>query len=99
VLLKALGAASVSAREAVVALPDTHVICKYLEVDAGLSDDDLELYVAEAETIHSVCAWTKQPWISMCGAFTEQSGKTASAVGDVPPAHLGVVRGGGARPG
>ena len=50
VLLKALGAASVSAREAVVALPDTHVICKHLAVDAGLSDDDLELYVRlEAE--------------------------------------------------
>ncbi|HCN64539.1 MAG TPA: pilus assembly protein PilM [Pseudomonas sp.] len=50
VLLKALGAASVSAREAVVALPDTHVICKQLEVDAGLSDDELELYVRlEAE--------------------------------------------------
>ena len=49
-LVKVLGAASVVARNTVVAVPDTQVICKNLELDAGLSEDDLELYVRlEAE--------------------------------------------------
>ena len=49
-LVKVLGTASVVARDAVVAVPDTQVICKNLEVDAGLSEEDLELYVRlEAE--------------------------------------------------
>ena len=49
-LVKALGTASVVARDAVVAVPDTQIICKNLELDAGLSEDDLELYVRlEAE--------------------------------------------------
>ncbi|MFP3515851.1 type IV pilus assembly protein PilM [Pseudomonas sp. SIMBA_077] len=49
-LLKALSKSAVSARDAVVALPDTQVICKKIEVDADLREDDLELYVRlEAE--------------------------------------------------
>jgi len=50
VLRKALGSGPFMAREAVVALPDTQIICKHLDLEAGLSDDDLELYVrVEAE--------------------------------------------------
>lgn len=50
VLLRALDKAGVVARDAVVALPDTQIICKRLEVEAGLSESDLELHMRlEAE--------------------------------------------------
>lgn len=50
VLRRALGNTGVMARDAVTALPDTQVICKTLEVETGLSENELELYVRlEAE--------------------------------------------------
>lgn len=50
VLCRALAKAGGVARDAVVALPDTQVICKVLELEAGLNESDLELHVRlEAE--------------------------------------------------
>ena len=50
VLLKALAEAAVVARDAAVAIPDGRLICKTLEVEAGLSEVELELHVRlEAE--------------------------------------------------
>ena len=50
VLLRALEKAAVVARDAVIAMPDGQVICKTLEVEAGLSEVELELHVRlEAE--------------------------------------------------
>lgn len=49
-LLKALGAAGVQARDAVMSMPDTQVISKVIRVEADLSTSDLELHVRlEAE--------------------------------------------------
>ena len=49
-LLRALEKATVMARDAIIAMPDGQVICKTLEVEAGLSEVELELHVRlEAE--------------------------------------------------
>lgn len=49
-LINALRKAGVQASNVVTALPDTHVICKAFEVEAGLTEDELELQVRlEAE--------------------------------------------------
>ena len=50
VLLRALEKAQVIARDAIIAMPDGQVICKSLEVEAGLSEVEFELHVRfEAE--------------------------------------------------
>ena len=50
VLIRALEKAQVLASDAIIAVPDGQVICKTLEVEAGLSEVELELHVRlEAE--------------------------------------------------
>jgi len=50
VLVRVLEQAAVMARDAIIAVPDGQVICKTLEVEAGLSEVELELHVRlEAE--------------------------------------------------
>lgn len=56
VLLRVLGKAGVEARDVVVALPDTQVICKRFEVEAGLGERDLELHVRLEAEQHVPCA-------------------------------------------
>ena len=49
-LINAVRKAGVQASNVVTALPDTHVICKTFEIEAGLTEDELELQVRlEAE--------------------------------------------------
>ena len=46
----ALNKAGIQARSAAISMPDTQVICKIIEVEPGLSEQDLELHVRlEAE--------------------------------------------------
>ncbi|WP_409498067.1 type IV pilus assembly protein PilM [Pseudomonas fragi] len=56
VLVRALEQAAVMARDAIIAVPDGQVICKTLEVEAGLSEVELELHVRLEAEQHIPCA-------------------------------------------
>ena len=56
VLVRVLEQAAVMARDAIIAVPDGQVICKTLEVEAGLSEVELELHVRLEAEQHIPCA-------------------------------------------
>jgi type IV pilus assembly protein PilM len=56
VLVRALEQTAVMARDAIIAVPDGQVICKTLEVEAGLSEVELELHVRLEAEQHIPCA-------------------------------------------
>ena len=56
VLVRALEQAAVRARDVIIAVPDGQVICKTLEVEAGLSEVELELHVRLEAEQHIPCA-------------------------------------------